>query len=135
MRVLIKDFKVSDLFPLICLGCFIGFYDFYCSSPWGELEFEAIPLWLFFQLTWTFCSMNTHRLELSSGTDLKNSIENFCKESNINGFILGVIGDLSHVVFQCPKRKNTTSFKGHLEIITLWGFKTLIILVYQEPSV
>ncbi len=65
--------------------------------------------------------MKPLRLKLEKGSDIKLSLENLCKTSNINGFVLGVVGDLSVAVFQCPKRKEKTFLEGNLEIITLNG--------------
>ena len=65
--------------------------------------------------------MKPLRLKLGTGSDVKLSLENLCEKSNINGFILGVVGDLSAAVFQCPNKKDKTFLGGKLEIITLNG--------------
>ena len=65
--------------------------------------------------------MKTYRLKLKPDSDLKKSIEEFGKEIKTDGFILGIVGDLSDAVFQCPNQKEVTSLKGTLEIITLNG--------------
>ena len=44
--------------------------------------------------------MKPLRLKLATGSDVKLSLEKLCEKSNINGFILGVVGDLSPAVFQ-----------------------------------
>ncbi|AAP99919.1 MULTISPECIES: PCC domain-containing protein [Prochlorococcus] len=62
-----------------------------------------------------------NRLKLNPGVDLKLSIAEFARKNNINGFIVGVVGDLSKAVVQCPKNKTKTSFDGTLEIISLNG--------------
>ena len=65
--------------------------------------------------------MKPLRLKLGTGSDIKLSLENLCEKSNINGFILGVVGDLSAAVFQCPNKQDKTFLGGKLEIITLNG--------------
>ncbi len=65
--------------------------------------------------------MKTLRLNLNTGSDVKLSLENLCEKSNINGFVLGVVGDLSSAVFQCPNNQDKTFLGGKLEIITLNG--------------
>ena len=65
--------------------------------------------------------MKPLRLKLGTGSDVKLSLENLCEKSNINGFILGVVGDLSAAVFQCPNKQDKTFLGGKLEIITLNG--------------
>ncbi len=65
--------------------------------------------------------MKTLRLKLEKGSDIKFFLENLSKKTNIDGFVLGIVGDLSTAVFQCPKRKGKTTLKGNLEIITLNG--------------
>ncbi len=68
--------------------------------------------------------MKTFRLQIKSQEDIKSSLEQISNRLNINGFIIGVVGDLSKAVFQCPKNKEVTSLSGTLEIITLSGTLT-----------
>ncbi len=60
-------------------------------------------------------------LTLPAGSDLKVSLENFVREENKEGFILGVVGNLSRATFQCPGKAAPTVLEGNLEIITLNG--------------
>ncbi|KGG15192.1 MULTISPECIES: PCC domain-containing protein [unclassified Prochlorococcus] len=65
--------------------------------------------------------MNVKRIRLDSGLDLKDSLESLSRDSNINGFILGVVGDLSKATIQCPGNNKASTLNGHLEIISLNG--------------
>jgi len=65
--------------------------------------------------------MQSAPLKLAPGSDLRLSIEQFGKEKNTNGFVLGVVGNLSKAVFQCPGLSELTVLEGNLEIITLNG--------------
>ena len=65
--------------------------------------------------------MKTHTLKLNPQLDLRLSIKEFSNKNSISGFVLGIVGDLSKAVFKCPTKKDLTTIKGHLEIITLNG--------------
>jgi predicted DNA-binding protein with PD1-like motif/glutaredoxin len=60
-------------------------------------------------------------LHLGPGSDLRASLEQVAIEAGAAGFVLGVVGDLSQAVFQCPGLEEPTVLQGHLEIITLQG--------------
>jgi predicted DNA-binding protein with PD1-like motif/glutaredoxin len=60
-------------------------------------------------------------LTLAPGQDLKLSLDTLAREQNCSGFVLGVVGNLSRAVFQCPGRPEPTVLEGDLEIITLNG--------------
>ncbi len=65
--------------------------------------------------------MHSLPLKLSPGSDLRLSIEQIGQQQNRSGFVLGVVGNLSKAVFQCPGRSEPTTLEGNLEIITLNG--------------
>ena len=58
-------------------------------------------------------------LHLEPGSDLRASLEQLAVEHNAAGFVLGVVGNLSRVAFQCPGRSEPSVLEGDLEIITL----------------
>ncbi len=65
--------------------------------------------------------MRSLPLNLSPGSDLRLSIEKVAQEQGANGFVLGVVGNLSRAAFQCPGNSEPTVLEGNLEIITLNG--------------
>ncbi len=65
--------------------------------------------------------METLALKLPPGADLRKSIELVGAEKAKSGFVLGVVGNLSKAVFQCPGKQLPTVLEGNLEIITLNG--------------
>ena len=65
--------------------------------------------------------MLTKSILLDTGSDLRESIQELANSSKSNGYIIGVVGNLSKAVFQCPTRKVPTILLGNLEIITLNG--------------
>ncbi len=65
--------------------------------------------------------MQTLPLSLPAGSDLRMSIEKLGRLQKKEGFILGVVGNLSKAAFQCPGREKPTLLEGNLEIITLNG--------------
>jgi len=65
--------------------------------------------------------MRSLAIELSPGSDLRQSLEDIGRNENSSGFVLGVVGNLSNVRFQCPGRSKPTELTGNLEIITLNG--------------
>ena len=60
-------------------------------------------------------------LHLEAGRDIRRSLERLAVELNASGFMLGVVGNLSQAVFQCPGQARPTVLEGDLEIITLQG--------------
>jgi predicted DNA-binding protein with PD1-like motif/glutaredoxin len=65
--------------------------------------------------------MHAVPLRLAPGSDLRRTLEEFARERNAGGFVLGVVGDLSIAAFQCPGQPEPTVIEGDLEIITLNG--------------
>ncbi|MCP4974065.1 MAG: DUF296 domain-containing protein [Prochlorococcus sp.] len=59
--------------------------------------------------------------KLPAGSDLRLSLEQLAKQEDSSGFVLGVVGNLSRAVFQCPEQPEPTVLEGNLEIITLNG--------------
>ena len=65
--------------------------------------------------------MESLPLQLRTGSDLRLSLESLGREHEADGFVLGVVGNLSRAAFQCPGRSDPTVLEGNLEIITLNG--------------
>ena len=65
--------------------------------------------------------MHAVPLRLAPGSDLRRTLEEFAREREAGGFVLGVVGDLSSAAFQCPGQPQPTVIEGDLEIITLNG--------------
>ena len=65
--------------------------------------------------------MRSLSLRLPPDSDIRSTIEQLGREQNEEGFILGVVGNLSRAAFQCPGRAEPTVLEGNLEIITLNG--------------
>jgi predicted DNA-binding protein with PD1-like motif len=65
--------------------------------------------------------MDTLTLHLEPGQDLLQSISSEAEKRRISGFLLGIVGNLSHASFRCPGRTTNTVLEGELEIITLNG--------------
>ncbi len=65
--------------------------------------------------------MRSLSLRLPPDSDVRSTIEQLGREQNEEGFILGVVGNLSRAAFQCPGRREPTVLQGNLEIITLNG--------------
>ena len=65
--------------------------------------------------------MHAVPLQLTPGSDLRRSLEEFAVARAASGFVLGVVGDLSRAAFQCPGQPNPSVIEGDLEIITLNG--------------
>ncbi|WP_320674525.1 PCC domain-containing protein [Prochlorococcus sp. MIT 1341] len=65
--------------------------------------------------------MESLPLQLSPGCDLRGSLEDLGRQYKENGFVLGVVGNLSRAAFQCPGNPEPTILEGNLEIITLNG--------------
>ena len=60
-------------------------------------------------------------LKLAPGSDLRLSLEDLARREGIHGFVLGVVGNLTHAAFQCPGQSEPTVLEGDLEVITLNG--------------
>ena len=60
-------------------------------------------------------------LKLAPGSDLRLSLEDLARREGINGFVLGVVGNLTRAAFQCPGQSEPTVLEGDLEVITLNG--------------
>ena len=60
-------------------------------------------------------------LKLTPGSDLRLSLEELARAQQLNGFVLGVVGNLSRAAFQCPGQAQPTVLEGDLEVITLNG--------------
>ena len=60
-------------------------------------------------------------LKLAPGSDLRLSLEELAQREGISGFVLGVVGNLTKVSFQCPGQAEPTVLEGDLEVITLNG--------------
>ena len=65
--------------------------------------------------------MRSLPLKLAPGSDLHLSLEKIAKQDGIQGFILGVVGNLSRACFQCPGQPEPTILEGELEVISLNG--------------
>ena len=66
-------------------------------------------------------SMRSLPLKLAPGSDLRTSLEELARTQGIQGFVLGVVGNLSRAAFQCPGQAEPTMLEGDLEVITLNG--------------
>ena len=60
-------------------------------------------------------------LKLAPGSDLRLSLEDLARREGIDGFVLGVVGNLTRAAFQCPGQSEPTVLEGDLEVITLNG--------------
>ena len=65
--------------------------------------------------------MRSLPLKLAPGSDLHLSLEKIAQQDGIQGFILGVVGNLSRACFQCPGQPEPTILEGELEVISLNG--------------
>ena len=60
-------------------------------------------------------------LKIAPGSDLRLSLEDLARREGIDGFVLGVVGNLTRAAFQCPGQSEPTVLEGDLEVITLNG--------------
>ena len=60
-------------------------------------------------------------LKLAPGSDLRLGLEDLARREGIDGFVLGVVGNLTRAAFQCPGQSEPTVLEGDLEVITLNG--------------
>lgn len=65
--------------------------------------------------------MRSVPIKLEPGDDLLISLGQFARSTNVSGFVLGVVGNLSKATFKCPGQPQLSVFEGELEIITLNG--------------
>ena len=73
-------------------------------------------------VTWIFQDlMRSLPLKLDPGSDLRLTLEEIGRDQVINGFVLGVVGNLTRAAFQCPGKAEPTVLEGDLEVITLNG--------------
>ena len=63
-------------------------------------------------------------LNLSSGSDVFNSLNELQIDYNSTSFLLSAVGDLSMVSFKCPLNNKPITLEKKLEIITLSGYLT-----------
>lgn len=61
---------------------------------------------------------------LSAGSDLLDCLQRLAQHQGGQGFVLGVVGNLSQAAFLCPGQPEPTVVRGELEIITLQGTLT-----------
>ena len=66
-------------------------------------------------------ALSSLRLHLAPGGDLRQALAQLANRDQVQGFVLGVVGNLSQAAFQCPGRKEATVLRGELEIISLQG--------------
>ena len=73
-------------------------------------------------VAWIFQDlMRSLPLKLDPGSDLRLTLEEIGRDQGINGFVLGVVGNLTRAAFQCPGKAEPTVLEGDLEVITLNG--------------
>ena len=60
-------------------------------------------------------------LQITSNSDLLNSLKSLASNINKTGYILSIVGDLSAAKIKCPGNQVPTFINDHLEIITLNG--------------
>jgi len=66
--------------------------------------------------------MKVFALRLRPGQDLRKEIERFTREKSIKaGFIITTVGSLEKVTLRLADQKNTSSFEGKFEIVSLVG--------------
>ena len=65
--------------------------------------------------------MKPHSLKLSPDSDLIICIKEFSFSNNLNGYVSGVVGNLSKACIQCPGNEEINKFEGNLEILSLNG--------------
>ena len=65
--------------------------------------------------------MQPHSLKLSSDSDLIICIKKYSLSNNLNGYVSGVVGNLSKASIQCPGNQEISIFEGNLEIVSLNG--------------
>ena len=62
-------------------------------------------------------------IHLEAGSDLRASLEHLAASEQSSGFVLSVVGNLSHASFACPGLDEPTVLRGELEIITLQALR------------
>ena len=79
--------------------------------------------------------MQTLPLKLAPGSDLRLSLKELAQRDGISGFVLGVVGNLTRASFQCPGQAEPTVLEGDLEVITLNGTFSCLLLSLALHSV
>ena len=65
--------------------------------------------------------MQPHSLKLSPDSDLIICIKEYSFSNNLNGYVSGVVGNLSKACIQCPGNQEINKYEGNLEIVSLTG--------------
>ena len=65
--------------------------------------------------------MQPHSLKLFPDSDLIICIKKYSFSNNLNGYVSGVVGNLSKACIQCPGNQKISKFEGNLEIVSLNG--------------
>jgi predicted DNA-binding protein with PD1-like motif len=66
--------------------------------------------------------IKTYALRLKPGQDLRESLENFIKEANIQaGYIITTVGSLSNATLRLADESKSSEFSGKFEIVSLVG--------------
>jgi len=68
--------------------------------------------------------MRAFPYHLTAGSDLLDCLQQLAQHHGGQGFVLGVVGNLSQAAFHCPGQAQPTVVRGELEIITLQGTLT-----------
>lgn len=64
----------------------------------------------------------TYAFRLKPGMDLKKSIQQFVNDNNIKaGWVVTVVGSLTHYSLRLANQPDTKSDSGHFEIVSLTG--------------
>ena len=67
---------------------------------------------------------------LSSGTDVYNSLNELKMDQNSISFLISAVCDLSKVSFKCPLNKKPVILNKKLQIITLSGYLNPSVSLY-----
>jgi uncharacterized protein len=66
--------------------------------------------------------MHTHAIRLKPGEDLKQSIQKFVQQNNIEaGWVVTCAGSLTKTSIRLANQSNTSVYDGHFEILSLSG--------------
>jgi uncharacterized protein len=66
--------------------------------------------------------MHTHAIRLKPGEDLKQSIQKFVQQNNIEaGWVVTCAGSLTKASIRLANQPNTNVYEGHFEILSLSG--------------
>jgi predicted DNA-binding protein with PD1-like motif len=70
--------------------------------------------------------MHTHTFRLFPGQDLRQSIDQFVNEHNINaGCVLACVGSLTRATLRLADGEQHTTFEGKFEIVSLTGTRSV----------